>query len=188
MPKACDLKKGDIVSINDAPHSLEDLNISTPTARGGASLYRMRFRNLVTRQKIDRTHKGDDDIEAIDFQRRPVQFSYEDGDRYVFSDNEDYSEVTFTKEEIAEQVPYITEDLEGIIALVCEGRSLAIELPPVADLVIEETGPSIKGASATARTKPATLTTGLVVQVPEYMESGEVIRVDTRTGKYLSRA
>lgn len=188
MTKACDLKKGAAVNINGTPHILEDLNISTPTARGGNSLYRMRFRNLVTKQKLDKTYKGDDEIEDASFERRKIQFSYEDRGKWVFMDVEDYNEYELFEDDIAEEKLYITENTEGLTALISDGQVLAIELPPVTDLEITETGPSIKGASATARTKPATLSTGLVIQVPEYLETGEIVRVDTSTGKFLSRA
>ena len=188
MSKVCDLKKGSIVEINGDPHVLEDVNISTPTARGGNSLYRMRFRNIATKHKVDKTCKGDDSFPDGSFERKDVQFSYENQGAYVFMNVEDYSEITLFKDDIAEEIPYITEDLEGIQVLVSDERVLGLELPPTADLEITETGPSMKGASATARNKPATLSTGLIVHVPEYLSNGEIIRIDTRTGKFLSRA
>ncbi len=188
MAKACELKKGSIVDINGVPHVLEDLMVSTPSARGASSLYRMRFRNLINKQKVDRTTKGDEPFPDIDFERRPVQLSYVQQDTYVFTDLQDYSEVVFNTEDIAEERPFITEALEGVQALVSNGRVLGLELPPTVDLEVTETGPSMKGASVTSRTKPATLSTGHVVQVPEYLERGETVRVDTRTGKFLCRA
>lgn len=188
MIKASDLKKGGIVKINGAPHILEELSISTPSARGASSLYRMRFRNLITKQKYDGTYKGDDALEDISFDRRAVQFSYVDQDRYVFTDLEDYSEIHLTEDMISEQKLYLTDAMEDISVFSADGRVLGIELPPTVVLKVVETGPSMKGASATARTKPATLSTGLVVQVPEYLGTGELIRVDTRTGKFLGRA
>jgi elongation factor P len=103
-------------------------------------------------------------------------------------DLEDYSQFALTKDEIEEEWPYLTEGLEGLIAISSEGRVLGLEIPTFIELEIVETMPSVKGGSVTARTKPATLSTGLVVQVPEYMLSGEVIRVDTRTGEYVSKA
>jgi len=148
----------------------------------------MRFRNLVTKQKVDKTGKGEEELPDIDFERREVQFSYASQGAYVFMDNEDFTEVSLSEDDIADEKLYITEEMEGIRALFTEGRVLGIELPPTADLEVTETGPSMKGASATARTKPATLSTGLEVQVPEYLSQGEIIRVDTRTGKFLSRA
>lgn len=188
MAKACDLKKGSIIGIDNAPHVLETLSISTPTARGGASLYRMRFRNLVTHNKVDKSCKGDQDFPEIDFERREVQFSYENQGNYIFMDSETYEEIELTKKELGETHLYITEEMEGIKGLFSDDKVLGIELPPVAVLKITETGPSMKGASATARTKPATLSTGLVVQVPEYLANEEVIKVDTETGKFLGRA
>lgn len=188
MPKACDLKRGDIVAINQLPHAVEELKISTPSARGASSLYHFRLRNLQTRAKLDQTCKGDDTFQACDFTRRPVQFSYRQNDEVVFMDEKDYSEVVFKENDIEDALQYITDDLAGIQALLCDGKWIGLELPPVAVLKVEQCDPSMRGASATARTKPAILQTGLSVQVPEYLEQGEVIRVDTRTGSFLGRA
>jgi len=188
MPKACDLKRGDIVAIDTAPYAVEDLKISTPSARGASSLYHFRLRNLSTKTKLDKTCKGDEMFSPCQFERRPIQFSYAQGDDVTFMDLKDFNEITFRANEIKDELPYITEDLEGISALISDGRTLGIELPPVAVLKVVACDPSIRGASATARSKPATLSTGLQVQVPEYLSCDEVIRVDTRTGAFLGRA
>jgi len=127
-------------------------------------------------------------LKDIAFKRKEIQFSYKQQDTYVFTDLSDYSELSLNSDDISAELPYITEEVDGIHAMVADGRVLGLELPPVVELEIAETGPSMKGASATARTKPATLSTGLVVQVPEYISTGETVRVDTRTGKYLSRS
>ena len=188
MPKACDLKRGDIVAIETVPYAIEDLKISTPSARGASSLYHFRLRNLRTKSKLDKTCKGDEMFTPCQFERRPVQLSYTQGDEVTFMNLNDYSEITFRTDEIKDELPYITEDLEGINALFSDGRQLGLELPPVAELKVVACDPSIRGASATARTKPATLSTGLQVQVPEYLSADEIIRVDTRTGAFLGRA
>jgi elongation factor P len=188
MPKACDLKRGSVVAIDGAPHTLEELKISSPSARGSSSLYHLRFRNLSTKSKRDQTCKGDEMFTECHFERRAVQFSYSQADVYTFMDLEDYSEITFNAEDIEEELKYINDDLEGINALVGDGKVLGLELPPVAELKVIECDPSIRGASATARTKPATLSTGLIIQVPEYLSSDEVVRVDTKTGGFLGRA
>ena len=188
MPKASDLKRGDIVSINQMPHAVEELKISTPSARGASSLYHFRLRNLQTKAKLDQTCKGDDTFQPCDFTRRAVQFSYRQNDDVVFMDDKDYTEIVFKENDIADALLYITEDMEGIQALLCDGKWIGLELPPVAVLKVTQCDPSIRGASATARTKPATLETGLTVQVPEYLEPDETIRVDTRTGDFLGRA
>lgn len=188
MPKASDLKRGDIVSMNQQPHVIEDLRVTTPSARGAASLYHIRLRNLQTRNKLDQTCKGDDMFDPCEFTKRSVMFSYRQNDEVVFMDNEDYSEIVFKQNEIADALRFITENMEGMQAMLCDGKWIGIELPQVATLKISECAPSMRGASATSRTKPATLETGVSVQVPEYIEPGEIIRVDTRTQDFLGRA
>ncbi len=188
MPKASELKRGSIVQIDGAPHILEDLHVQTPSARGGASLYKCRFRNLATRQKLDRSMKGDEMLGEANFEKREVQYLYCQGDAHVFMDLTDYSQFELAADAIDEERYYLVEDMEGIFALVSDGKVLSIELPPTVELEITETSPAIKGASATARTKPATLSTGLTVHVPEHISTGTVVRVDTRTGAFLGRA
>ena len=188
MIKANALERNRVVKMDGAPHLVESVQTQTPSARGGATLYKVRFRNLQTRQKSDRTLRGDDGFEEVDFERRDAQFLYSDGDRYAFMDLEDYSQYELTREDLGEQALYLIDDLEGIRSLVSDGRVLGIELPDTVEMSIEMCDPSMKGASATARTKPATLQTGLVVHVPEYLAPGETIRVDTRSGAYISRA
>lgn len=188
MIKACSITKNSIVEIGGAPHSVENIVVQTPSARGGATLYKIRFRNIKTRQKVDQTLRGDDPLKEADFETRNVQYLYKNGDVFTFMDTEDYSQFELNEEEIEDAIPYLVEDMEGITALFSDGRVLGIRMPDVVEMKIEECDPSIKGASATARSKPAKLTTGLTVLVPEYISPGEVIRVDTRTNSFLSRA
>ncbi len=188
MFNASDLKKGDVVKIDGDPHIVETIKVQKPSARGAVTLYKIRFRNLRSKRKTDQSLHGSDVLEEADFERRPVQYLYGDALSITFMDLQDYSQFTLTKEDIEDEWPYITEGLEGIIAISSEERVLGLQIPTFINLEIIETIPSVKGGSVTARTKPATLSTGLVVQVPEYMAVGEVIRVDTRTGEYASKA
>jgi elongation factor P len=185
---ASDLKKGDVVKIDGDPHIVETVKVQTPSARGAVTLYKVRFRNLKTKRKIDQSLRGDDVLPEADFERRPVQWLFGDASSVTFMDLQDYGQFTLAKDEIEDEWPYLTEGVEGLIAISSEGRVLGLEIPTFINLEIIETRPSVKGGSVTARTKPATLTTGLVVQVPEYMSVGEIIRVDTRTGEYVSKA
>jgi len=185
---ASDLKKGDVVKIDGDPHIVETVKVQTPSARGAVTLYKIRFRNLKTRRKIDQSLHGSDVLEEADFERRPVQYLFGDDASITFMDLKDYSQFALTKEELEEEWPYITEGVEGLVSISSEGRVLGLEVPTFVNLEIVETRPSVKGGSVTSRTKPATLSTGLVVQVPEYMSAGEKIRVDTRTGEYASKA
>jgi len=188
MPKASELKKGMVVEINSAPHAVKQVEAKSPSSRGAATLYKVRFTNLKTGQKLDESYKGDDLLKDADCVRVQLQYSYLDGDTYIFMNSEDYSQYGLNTEEIEDQLGYITDGLEGIVGLVMDGALLGIELPQSVVMEITETAPSIKGATATGRTKPATLITGLEVQVPEYLEPGEMIKVHTETGKFMSRA
>jgi len=188
MIKACDLKKSSVAKIDGKPCLVENIQVQTPSARGSATLYKVRFRDIASKQKVDRVYKGDDVIEEADFERRDVQFLYADGTSYAFMDLDDYSQFELSADDLEEQAGFLSDGLEGIKSMMSDGKVLGIELPPVVELEITETGPSMRSASATARTKPATLSTGRVIQVPEYMETGEIVKVDTRTGDFISRA
>ncbi|VAW98434.1 Elongation factor P-like protein [hydrothermal vent metagenome] len=188
MPKASDLKTGSVVDIKGMPYIVKKLEAKSPSSRGAATLYKVRFINLQTKQKLDESFKGDDFLKETDCERTQVQFSYKDGDQYTFMNSEDYSQYSINSDSIEELVPYITDGLDGITALLSDGVLLSVELPQSLNLEIVETAPGIKGATATGRTKPATLITGLEIQVPEYLEPGELIKVNTTTGKFMSRA
>jgi elongation factor P len=188
VPKAADLKRGMVVDIDGIPHAVKQVEAKSPSSRGASTLYKIRFNNLKTGQKRDGSYKGDDMLKDADCVRRQVQYSYLDGDNYVFMDQEDYSQYLLNQQELEGQAEYISEGLEGIMAILMDGEIIAIELPQSVSLTIVETAPGIKGATATGRTKPATLSTGGEVQVPEYLEPGETIKVNTTTGKFISRA
>lgn len=187
MPKASELKRGMVVEINGIPHVVKQVEAKSPSSRGASTLYKIRFNNLQSGQKLDESYKGDDLLKEADCIRVPIQYSYQDGDNYVFMNSEDYSQYEVNSADLEGLVGYIREDLEGLNALIMDGSLLTIELPQSVNLEIIETVPGIKGASATGRTKAATLSTGLEIQVPEYLEPGEMVKVNTATGKFMSR-
>ncbi len=188
MPKASEIKKNNTVVFDGKTCIVRDIERSVPQGRAGGSLYRMRMYDVVTGAKIDETFKDSDMLDYADLVRRPAMFSYMDGDEYVFMDNEDYTPYHLNKDSIADQAPFITESTEGIQVLIVSEQPVALDLPMSVELEVVETDPSIKGASATSRTKPATLSTGLVVQVPEYISTGEWIKINTEERKFQSRA
>lgn len=188
MPKASELKNGMVIDIDGAPHVVKQIQVKSPSARGAATLYHIRYSNLQSGQKFDVTYKGDDVLKVADYERVPVEFSYEDGENWVFMNSEDFSQYEVALDDMEELKGYITQDLRGMQALLMDGKLLSIVLPPAVDLLIVDTPPAMKGASATSRSKPAVLSTGLEVQVPEYLESGETVRISTSTGLYQSRA
>lgn len=188
MPRASDLKKGDVIDIDGVPHIVSHLESKSPSARGASTLYKIRFSNLITGQKLDESYKGDNFLTEADCRRVQVQFSYIDGDQYIFMNLQDYSQHGLGIDSLEGQVEYLSDGLDGITALIVEDRIAAIDLPQSVVMEIIDTAPAIKGASASARTKPAILVSGLVVQVPEYVEQGEKIKVNTTNGKFMSRA
>tara|TARA_Y100000815_G_scaffold270915_2_gene296488 strand:- start:81 stop:530 length:450 start_codon:yes stop_codon:yes gene_type:complete len=144
--------------------------------------------DVVSGAKFDETFKDSDMLEMADLVRRPAMFSYIDGEEYVFLDKEDYTPYHLNKESIADEVLFINEDTDGLLVVIVSDVPVALDLPMSVELEVTETDPSIKGASATSRTKPATLSTGLVVQVPEYISTGEWIKINTEERKFQSRA
>lgn len=188
MPKACDLKKGQVVEINGDPYMVKHIDVRTPSARGAVTLYKVRFNNVKTKQKFEESYKGNDMLEDVDLQRKPVQYLYPDGDFHVFMDTVEYGQYLVPADAVEEEMLWVTDGMEDIVGLIIEENMVGIEIPASLAYEIVETAPGIKGASATARTKPATLSNGVEIQVPEYLEIGEVVKVNTETRKYMSRA
>jgi elongation factor P len=183
-----DLKRGLVVEFEGAPHLVESVSVSAPTARGASTITKVRLRNLRTKQKTDRSFRGGETFGEPDFRRRASQLLYRDGGLYHFMDQETFEQFHLPVEDLEWEAKFLRDEMEGILALWFGEELLGIELPANVVLRIEETPPPVKGGSATARTKPATLETGLVVHVPEYMQPGEEVQVDTRSGEFLGRA
>ncbi|HCH5063592.1 TPA: elongation factor P-like protein YeiP [Vibrio parahaemolyticus] len=188
MPKASEIKKGFAIESNGKTLLVKDIEVTTPGGRGGAKIYKMRCTDLTTGARVDERYKSDDVVETVEMNKRAVVYSYADGDEHIFMDNEDYSQYTFKHNEVEDDMLFINEDTQGIHIILVGGSAVGLELPSSVELVIEETDPSIKGASASARTKPARFASGLVVQVPEYIATGDRVVINTAERKYMSRA
>ena len=188
MVPAKDFKRRMVVEIDGAPHMIEHINVQTPSARGAATLYKVKARNLKTKMRVEKSFRGTDALNESSFERRPVQFLYRDPEAFHFMDSADYNQFSFPLDELKDLAPFMTENMEGVESLVVDDEVIAIELPDTVELPIVETAPGVRGNSATGRTKPATLSTGHIIQVPEHTEPGVIVRVDTRTGEYLGRA
>ncbi len=188
MPKASELKKGFVIESNGKTLLIKEIEITTPGGRGGAKIYKLRCTDLMTGSRVDERYKSDEVLNTVEMTKRAVVFSYTDGSEYVFMDTENFDQYTYNKDDILDELLFITEETPGLHVMLIDGKAAAIELPASVELVIEETDPSIKGASASARTKPATVSTGLTVQVPEYIANGDKIKINTAERKYMSRA
>jgi elongation factor P len=185
--KVNQLKKGYVININGLPYQVRHIDISTPTARGTNTIYRVKYTGVTNGQNLDQTYKGTDTLEEMSLDRRAVTYLYSDQENCHFMDAENYEQYSLHVDQLADQREWLADNMTGIMALMLDGQILAIELPTTVDLEIVETAPVIKGATATNRNKPATLSNGHVVLVPEYMPPGEWVRVNTETGKFMAR-
>jgi elongation factor P len=185
---AKDIKNGMIVNYSGAPCLIETTSVQSPSARGGATIYKYRARNLVNKQKVDIVLRGGESLDEADFSRRAVKFMYADSTHMHFLDQQDYNQYALALEDISYEAQFLTDNLEGVQALIYNDECVGLQLPVAVELKVVECDPGVRGNSATGRTKPARLETGLIVQVPEYLSQGEIVKVDTRNGEFLSRA
>jgi elongation factor P len=188
MPKAADLKKGAIIEQDGQLLLVRNIDVRSPSSRGANTLYKVTFMNIQKKQKLEQTLIGTDFLKEADCSRTMLQFLFKDDQFYNFMDVEDYNQYTLSIEDMDELAGFLKDGQEDVLGMLYEDNLIGIELPTLVSLKVVETAPGIKGASASARTKPATLETGLVVQVPEYLEQGEVIKINTTTGKFSARA
>ncbi len=187
--QAKEIKNGAIVVYEGNPVIIESISVQSPSARGAATRYSFRARNLVTKNKVDITLKGGESLDEADFQRRHVTLMFSDAESMHFLDSENYNQYEIAIADIEHEKQFITEGLvEGMSAMIYNEECVGIQLPTAVALKVTQCDPGVKGNSATSRTKPAVLETGLEIQVPEYLKQDEVVKVDTRTGEYLSRA
>ena len=184
MYSASDLKKGLKIEIDGDPCVITQFEFSKPGK--GQALYRCKIKNLITGNQFDKTYRSVEKINRCSLMSRDFTFSYLDGDAYVFSDNETYEEVRLTEELLGSRKYFIVDDMPVEI-LFHNDRALEITLPNFVEMVIAETEPGARGDTATNVTKPAKLANGYEIQVPIFINEGDTIRIDTRTGAYADR-
>ena len=187
MYTTSDFKKGLVIQQDGAPCLIIDVAFQSPSARGANTMVKTRYRNLITGQVLDKTFRSGDKVDEADFGRNKGQFLYADGGRGVFMDLETYEQFEMDEDNFKEVSPYLLDGTEVVLGLF-EGRMVTVELPMTVELTVEETAPVIKNATATAETKDAILETGLKIKVPPYLEAGQKVKVDTRDGRFISRA
>ena len=182
-----DFKKGLVIQLDNAPCLLVDVTFQSPSARGANTMVKTKYRNLITGQVLEKTFRSGDKVDEADFERHKGQFLYADGDRGMFMDLETYEQFEMEAETFGAIQPFLLDGTEVQLGIFQE-RMVNVDLPLTVELVVTETAPALKNATATAQTKEAVLETGLRLQVPPYLESGEKIKVDTRDGRFISRA
>jgi len=182
-----EVARGDILELDGDPWQLAEVQSQTPSARGASLLVKAKLKNLRTGQTLAKTWRGGDVVTRAEVAYRPVQFLYRQGDAFTFMDLESYDQFDLDVSLIGEAAGFLLENAE-LQTLLFNDKVIGISLPLTVTLTIQETAPAIKGASAQAQLKPATLETGIQVLVPPYIEAGERIRVDTRDGRFVERA
>ncbi|MFU8855516.1 MAG: elongation factor P [Deferrisomatales bacterium] len=187
MIQASDLKRGNVILADGAPCRLLEVQQHAPTARGANLMVKVRYRNLLSDQVLDRTYRGGDKVEEADFERRKGQFLYASADGGVFMDLETYEQFEVGAEAFSGVQGYLLDGTEVMLG-VYQDRVVSVDPPQVVELTVVDTPPVVKGATAQAQAKEALCETGLRVMVPPYLTSGERIRVDTRDGHFVSRA
>lgn len=186
--KANEIKKGMVIELDNKKILIRSVFVQSPHSRGGSTLYKTVGSDISSGQKFERSFKGDEVVKQIDVSRRAVQLLFHDADSYTFMDSETYDQFLVSADNLEGEALFLYDGLENLSALISEGECLGIELPAHMAFEITECSPAIKGSSSSARTKPATLTTGLVVQVPEYLTPGENIKINTETREFISKA
>ena len=184
MISATDLRKGVTFELNGDLYRVMEYHHSY-IGRGSANV-RTKLRNIRTGRTLERTFSANDKFQDVRLELRQVQFLYRDGDLYYFMDTETYEQPALSVDLLGDRVDYLKDGLVLSISM-HESQPLEIELPVTVDLEVIQTDPGVKGDTATGATKRATLETGLNIQVPLFVEQGDIVRVDTRTGEYLTR-
>lgn len=182
-----EVARGSILELDRDPWQVTEVTSQTPSARGASLLVKAKVKNLRTGQTLAKTWRGGETVTTADVEYRAAQFLYRQGDDFVFMDLASYDQMTLDAGRVGDAASYLLENVE-VKTVLFQERVIALNLPITVDLVVRETAPAIKGATAQAQLKAATVETGLQVMVPPYIESGEKIRVDTRDGRFVERA
>ncbi len=182
--KATQIRKGNIVRIKGVLFRV--LNMDHVTPGKGRAHVQTKLRNIQEGTQTEVRFRSDEDVERIVLEAKQMQFLYQDQSGHHFMDTETYEQVALSAEDLAGITPYLIPD--AVVQMQWfEGKAIGVELPPVVDLKVVETMPGVKDATASAQRKPATMETGLVVQVPAFINPGEMIRINTADGSYAER-
>jgi elongation factor P len=185
MIAATQLRPGMIVKFNNELHSVFSMVHRTPGNLRG--FVQAKMRNLRSGSMIEHRFSSEDKVERIALEEHEMEFLYDDGEFYHFMNTETFEQIQLTTDNLGDNVQYLIPNLHVSVEFY-EGKPISVELPPSVEMVVQETEPGLKGATVSNVTKPAKMDTGLVVQVPPFINEGEKIRISTTDGSYLERA
>ncbi len=183
--KATQIRKGNIIRVDGTLYKIMNMDHVTP-GKGRAHI-QTKLRNILEGTQTEKRFRSDEDIEKVVIETKEMQYLYNDGDGYHFMDTTTYDQVSIPKETLGDAVQYLIPDTTLNLEWF-EGNAIGVDLPPVVELKVIETPPGVKDATASAQRKPATMETGLVIQVPSFINEGEVIRINTADASYSERA
>jgi elongation factor P len=178
------LRKGLALIIDEIPHVVWDMDFVKPGK--GQALYKCKLRNLLTNQLYVRTYRSGERFETADVHETDIQFLYADGEFLHFMHNETYEQLELSIESAGNALSFLKEGAQ-VKALLYEGRPIVLDLPNFVELKVAHADPGVKGDTASGATKPVELETGLSVNVPLFINEGNVLRIDTRTSQYVER-
>ncbi len=178
-------KKGATIELDGTLYNVIEYN-HIKMGRGSAQV-RLKLRDIRAGHIVERTFQSGDKVNRVQVEERPAQYLYQDENMFYFMDQETFDQIPLSKEELGDALNYLKEGMTVELSTY-EDEAIGIELPISVELEVTETGPGFKGDTATGGTKPATLETGITIQVPMFIENGEIVRVDTRSGTYMERA
>lgn len=177
-------KKGMKIEIDNEPYTVVDYQ-HIKMGRGGATV-RTKMKSLLTGNVLEMTFKSDEKLKMPDFEEKEMQYLYKEGDVYYFMDTETYEQIPLNEETLGDNVLYLIENMD-VIVQIFKGKVVGVNLPNFIEVEVVETEPGLKGDTVSGATKPAKILSGAVLQVPLFINIGDVIKVDTRTGIYIER-
>lgn len=184
MYSTADFRKGLKIEWEGTPYLIVDFQHVKP-GKGGAFV-RTKIKNLINGRVIDQTFRSGEKVERPQLQEKDMQYLYAEGDQFCFMDNESYEQVYLNADQLGDGKDFLQDNL-NLKVLYYKDQPIAVELPTFVELTVQHTEPGFKGDTASGGTKPATLETGAVIQVPLFIEIGDRLKVDTRTGSYVER-
>ncbi len=184
MYSPSDFRRGLKIEFKGEPYAIVEF-LHVKPGKGGAFI-RTKLKNLITGRVLDETFRSQDKIGRPDLEEKDMQYLYKDRDGYCFMDNDTYEQVILSEEQVSDYTNFLHENL-NISVLYFNGEPIGLELPLTVELAVAQTDPGFKGDTASGGGKPATLETGLVVQVPFFINEGDRLKIDTRTGEYMER-
>lgn len=184
MYTVADLKKGLKITLDGDPYLVTAFDFAKPGK--GQALYRTKMRNMITGSTLDRTYRSGETFEPASLEDRKMQFLYREEEHYVFMDNQNYEQYRMDEEAIGDAKNYLTDNLP-VDLLLFRDKAIAVDVPNFVNLRVSQTDPWVKGDTSGSDSKPATVETGYVLRVPPFIEEGQLIVIDTRSGEYSTR-